>query len=208
MKLYWHPNSQPSRTSMAVAKHLGLDLEAEKVDLLEGAQRKPEYLAINPNGKVPALVDGDLRLWESAAIQEYLTDVAGDAALRPRDPKAWADVNRWRAWALTTWNRPLGGLTFQRLFRSMLGLGDPDPEVIATSDTEFRAAAALLNTHLVGKDWVSGGALSLADFALASMLTYWRQAKVPLEDFPEVRRWYAGIEELPCWKETEPPKGR
>lgn len=207
MKLYFHPYSQPSRTSLAVAKHLGVALEPVKVELAEGEQRQPEYLARNPNGKVPCLeVDGQ-HLWESAAIQLYLAEVAGEQDLWPADPAGRAEVEQWRAWAMTTWNGPLGVMTFQRMFRKALGMGDPDEPAIAKAEEDFRAAASILEAHLQDHQWVAQGRLTLADFALASMLTHHQGAQAPLADFPAIQAWYGRIQELPAWQETEPKVG-
>jgi glutathione S-transferase len=71
MKLYGFPPSPRTWQVLAVAAHLGTPLELEFVDLPNGDQRNPEFLAINPTGRVPALVDGDFKLWESTAITQF-----------------------------------------------------------------------------------------------------------------------------------------
>lgn len=206
MKLYYHPNSQPSRTCVAVARRLGLDVELEVVDLFQGAQRGAEYKAINPHGKVPALVvEEGLTIWESAAIMAYLAAVAGDDGLYPAEPKARAAIDRWRCWANTTWNPPLGKLSWE-MFKRLLGMGPPDEAVQEVGLAGFRANAAVLDAHLDGRTWVEGDAPTLADFSLAAMLTYWEPAGAPLEEFPHVRAWYGRVEELPEWQATTPPK--
>jgi glutathione S-transferase len=68
----------------------------------------------------------------------------------------------------------------------------------------FSKAAALLESPLGESGWVTGKNLTLADFSLASMLTYWEKAGVPLQGFPRVHAWYARVGELPCWIETAP----
>ena len=83
MKLYTNPLSPNGRKVTTVVHHLQLQLDVEVVDLSKGAQRTPEYLAINPNGAIPALVDGDLKLWESNAIAAYLADTSGDRSFFP-----------------------------------------------------------------------------------------------------------------------------
>jgi len=72
MKLYGFPPSPNTWKVRAVAAHLGIPLELEFVDLTKGQHRTPEYLALNPTGRTPTLVDGDFRLWESNAIMQYL----------------------------------------------------------------------------------------------------------------------------------------
>lgn len=97
MKLYDFPFSPNSRKVRAVAYELGIALETQRVDLLTGGQRSPEFLARNPNGRVPVLEDGDLILWESTAIIRYL---AAGSALLPAARRTAAEVDRWTAWQL------------------------------------------------------------------------------------------------------------
>ncbi|HEX7438615.1 MAG TPA: glutathione S-transferase N-terminal domain-containing protein, partial [Caldimonas sp.] len=95
MKLYSSPISSNARKVRLAASMLGIPLELVNIDLGKGAQRTPEFLAINPMGRVPVLEDGDFVLTESAAIMAYLADAKPDSPLYPRDPKQRADVNRW-----------------------------------------------------------------------------------------------------------------
>jgi DNA-binding transcriptional ArsR family regulator len=89
------------RKVLAVANRTGTALEKVNVDLLKGEQRKPEFLAVNPMGRVPVLVDGDFRLWESNAIMQYLAGRA-KSDLWPDDPRARADIARWQFWRRST----------------------------------------------------------------------------------------------------------
>ena len=75
MRLYYHPRSTCSRRVLITADHLGCPLELVPVDLFQGAQHAPEFASLNPNHKVPVLVDGSFVLWESYAIMQYLADM-------------------------------------------------------------------------------------------------------------------------------------
>lgn len=99
MKLYGFPPSPNTWQVRAVANYLGVPLEFEVVDLAKGGSRTPAYLAINPTGRTPALVDGELKLWETLAIMQY---VAGQKpnALWPNDARMRADITRWQSWNL------------------------------------------------------------------------------------------------------------
>src|ERR1700704_1418789 len=97
VKLYDFPFSPNSRKVRAVAYELGIALETQRVDLLTGGQRSPEFLAKNPNGRVPVLEDGDLILWESTSIIRYL---AAGSSLLPAARRTAAEVDRWIAWQL------------------------------------------------------------------------------------------------------------
>jgi glutathione S-transferase len=159
-------------------------------------------LAINPNGKVPALEDGDVRLWEAAAIMCYLADQAG-SSLWPKDRRQ-IDVIRWLSWDAMHFSRHAGTLFFQRVVKPMFGLGDPDPAAIEEATGFFRQFAGVLDGHLKGHAYLVGDGLTVADFAVGSFLPGAKAAQMPLDEFPEIRRWYAQLEQLPAWREPFP----
>jgi len=99
MKLYCFPPSPNTWKVRAVAAHLGLPLELHIVDLTKGLQRTPEYLALNPGGRTPTLVDGDFVLWESTAIMQYFASHKPNT-LWPDDARVRADIAHWQAWHL------------------------------------------------------------------------------------------------------------
>lgn len=101
MKLYGFPPSPNTRKVQAVAAHIDVPLEFEFVDITKGKQRAPEFLAINPNGRTPVLVDGQFKLWESNAIMQYLAGTKKNS-LWPDDPRTRADISRWQFW-LPAW---------------------------------------------------------------------------------------------------------
>jgi glutathione S-transferase len=113
MKLYYVVGSPNCRKVHAVVSRTGLKVDMEYMDFFTGELQAPAYHAVNPNGMVPALVDGDLKLWESNAIMAYLADAAGADALYPRDAKRRADVQRWLFWEVTHFNKALGILSFE-----------------------------------------------------------------------------------------------
>ncbi len=104
MKLYGFAPSPNTWQVRALASHLGLPLEFVPLDFVKGDTKTPAFLAINPTGRTPALVDGDFKLWETMAIMQY---VAGKKAnpLWPDDARARADITRWQSWNLAHWNR-------------------------------------------------------------------------------------------------------
>ena len=102
MKLYGFPHSPNTWKVRAVAAHLGLRLDFEFVDLTKGQSRTPAFLALNPTGRTPALVDGDFKLWESNAIMQYLASRTTNS-LWPDEARARADIMRWQSWQLAHW---------------------------------------------------------------------------------------------------------
>jgi glutathione S-transferase len=204
VKLYYHPFSPNARRPRIVARLLGLALDEELVDLATGANRKPEYLAINPNGKVPTLVDGDFVLWESNAIDIYLCRVAGNEALWPSEARAQANVARWMFWHHSTWTTPLANLVAENLFKRLRG-GEPDEAKIAASTADFHTAARVLDAHLAERPFVAGDHLTLGDVALGTALGFQVPGKVPSEGYANIQRWFAALSAMPAFSDTAPP---
>lgn len=178
------------------------EVELVVVDLPNGEQRRPPFRSLNPNGKVPVLVDGDLVLWESCAIMAYLADKKGATPLYPAELRARADVNRWMFWAVAHWTPPIATLNYENMLKKMFGLGDPDASLVARADRELASLGAILDAHLGGRTWIAGDALTLADVAVACPLMTTVPAKLPVTAFANVHRWFSRVQELPAWKET------
>ena len=205
MQLYITPLSPNARRARLTAAVLELAVEEKLVNLAKGEQRTPEYLALNPNGAIPTLVDGDFVLTESRAIAQYLAAKKPEAGLIPRDEAARADVTRWQFWDASHLSpHVVGGLTFEKLIKPMLGLGDPDVRRVDDALANFRRYGAVLNQRLDGRSYLVGTALTVADLTLAASLMYARQIDLPLSEFPHVAAWFARITELDGWKKTAP----
>ena len=208
MKLYIHPMSSNARRVRLVAHHLGLQLEEQVVDLAKGAQRAPEYLALNPMGKVPTLVDGDVKLTESYAIMIYLSEKTGRRELYPDELASRTEINRWMFWGANEWSPIIARLNFENMLKPMLGLGQPDPARVQEAEYAFKQLATVLDTKLQSRPYIAGNQLSLADFALSASLATTVPAKIPVAGFDQLQAWQGRIEQLPAWKATAgaPPK--
>jgi glutathione S-transferase len=97
-----------------------------------------------------------------------------------------------------------GTLFFQRVIKPRFGLGAPDLAAIDEAMGFFRQFAGVLNSHLEGRKYLVGDGLTVADFAVASFLPHAHEARIPLDAFPQIGRWYAQLEELPAWREPFP----
>jgi glutathione S-transferase len=204
MKLYMFPSSPNVRRVRLTAAVLGLEIEEKTIDLGKGEQRSPDYLALNPNGAVPTLVDGDFVLTESRAIMQYLASKKPESGLLPRDEAARADVIRWQFWDASHFSPALGTLFFQKILKPVFGLGDPDPERIEEALGNFRRFGAVLDRRLEGRKYVVGDALTIADLTLASSLMWAGKTDVPLSEFASVEAWFARITEMEAWTRTAP----
>jgi glutathione S-transferase len=202
MKLYLNRTSPNTRRVLLTAAVLELQLEETPLDFAKGQHKSPEYLALNPNGAIPTLVDGDFVLTESRAIMQYLASKKPDSGLLPRDERARADVTRWQFWDSSHFSPQLGNIAFEKFIKPMIGMGAPDASKVEDALTNFRRFAAVLNARLQGKQYVVGDSLTLADLTLACSLMYAKQTEVPLVEFPNVQTWFSRMSELEAWKKT------
>ena len=202
MKLYYFESINPQK-ACAVAKHLGSPAELVRVDLAKGEHKAPEYLAINPNGKVPTLVDGESKIWEANAIMAHLARAAG-SDLWPRDEDLQIELTRWLSWDAQHFTRHAGGLYFQFIIKPLFFGDKPDLAAVEEATGLFRRFAAVLDDHLRGRKYILGDTLTIADFATAITLPYAEKSKIPIAEFPEIERWHARLNELPAWREPFP----
>lgn len=201
MKLFYAETINP-RKACAVARYLNLPVDYVHVDLSKGENRTPEYLVINPNGKVPAFEDGDIKLWEANAIMCHLARVA-KSNLWP-DGARQIEAMRWLSWNADHFSRHAGSLYFQHIIKPAIGFGAPDEAAVKEATGFFRRFAAVLNDHLRGRKYLLGDTLTVADFATAITLPYAAKARIPVDEFPEIARWHARLNELPAWREPFP----
>lgn len=206
MKAYVFPPSPNARTIMAVAAHLDLPVEFQIVDLAKGETRTPEFLKLNPNGKMPVLIDGDFVLWESNAIMQYLASQKPNG-LWPEGARVRADITRWQCWQLAEWMPACGILLWENLVKAMLQQGAPDRAAVAKGEESFRGTANILNDHLAQREYLVGSGVTLADIAIAAPLEFALAASMPWSGFSHLQRWYGRIESLPAWRKTKPQLG-
>jgi glutathione S-transferase len=202
VKLYFSETMNP-RKACAAARYLEAPVAFVRVDLGKGEHRRPDYLAVNPNGKVPTLVDGDYRLWEANAIMGYLARKAGSDFL-PTDDARLIEVMRWLSWDADHFSRHAGALYFEHVIRPMFGLGEVDAAVADEATGHVRRFAAVLDDHLSGRRWLVGDAPTAADFAVGATLPYAEEARIPLGDFPAVARWHDRLNQFEAWRNPFP----
>ena len=204
MKLYYSPLSSNSFKVRVTAALLDIPLELQNVELPKGEQRRPEYLAINPMGKVPVLVDGDLVLPESAAIMIYLAESKPGNTLYPAEPRARAAVNRWLFWAANHWAPAIGALAFEKILKPRFFNGEPDPVQIKRQEDLTQSFAKVLNEHLAKRQWVAGQTLTLADIAIAAAFA--SPLQLPIQSWPQIAAWCTRVQAWPAWQANLPPK--
>lgn len=204
MKLYGLPPSPNTWQVRALAAHLGIAVDFVALDFAKGETRTPEFLAINPTGRTPALVDGDFKLWETLAVMQYLAGKV-DTTLWPNDARTRADITRWQSWTLAHWTRDAWAPALtERLIKQIFKLGPPDEAVLTKATEAFNKEAAMLDSHLSRHKFLVGGALTIADFAAAAPLFYAKQSGLPIEPHKHIQAWFERVAALPCWRESAP----
>lgn len=205
MKLYYHPASPFARKARIAASLLGIELELHLVDLFSGEGQKPEFTRLNPNGKVPTLVDGEFSLWESNAILHYLAAQVPETPLFPADARVRADILRWQFWEASNWAPACGAHVYEYILKPIMGLGEADQAELKKAGERFHRFAKVLEAQLATQPWLTGDAMTFADISVASFMMYAESAHYPVQDYPNIRAWHARIEALPAWSETAPP---
>jgi glutathione S-transferase len=166
-------------------QELGIDFEPIRVNLVAGEHRRPEFLKINPAGKIPVLVDGDLVLTESVAIVLYLAEKYSGKGLLPAGLNERAAVNRWLLFAATELEQPLWRIArHTALYPEERRLPS---DVILASD-EFKDMASVLEKHMQGRQFVAADSVSVADFVTAYTLDWGNEYKL-LEGCPQLRTY-------------------
>ena len=185
MKVLGRLTSINVRKVMWTAAQLGLDLPREDWGAGFRSTQEPGYLALNPNGLIPVLVDGDFVLWESNTICRYLASRSGDNALLPAEPQARARVEQWMDWQAGELNNSWR-VAFMALVR-----GQPAaPEAIAASVAGWNRHMALLDAQLAKTGaHVCGADFTLADVVLGLSAQRWQNAPIERMALPAVQAW-------------------
>jgi len=172
----------------------GLPWEPVFVDFFKGAARSEEFRAVNVMGEAPVLIDGDFKLSQSGAIQQYISDKSGKFGGAATDKY---DVLRWVLWDNHKLSSQAGMLRFLMNF---LPEDKRPPEVIQFATGRVQAAIKTLDTHLEGRDWVVGDGLTNADLSCCGYLYYPEPFGFVREDHKNIDAWLTRLSEQPGWK--------
>ncbi len=204
MQLYNSPGSPNALRTRAVVHELGFTPEIIDINIGNGENRTPEFLAINPNGKVPTLVDGDITIWESRAINAYLAALKPERNLNPAEPAKRAAVDQWSYWQAIHLGPAMQQVAFERVQKKIFGRGEPDDSAIGGQLKTVAELLPILDAQLAGKPWITGE-LSLADFAVATTFTLRQQARLGVEAHANIEAWIGRLEALPSWQKAIAP---
>ena len=174
MKLYEFAPTRSIRARWTL-QELGVEFEAITVNVLLGENRKPEFLSINPAGKLPALVDGDFVLTESVAIVLYLAEKYPQKNLLPTQSKQRAELNRWLLFTVTELEQPLWRIARHTFLY-------PEAERLladtAIARREFQQMAAVLEPRMQTRQFLVGDTVTVGDFVLAYTLDWGNEERL------------------------------
>ena len=192
ISLYTAPTPNGWKASVAL-EELGLPYQVHAIDLLSGAQRAPDYLAINPNGRIPAIVDhdaDDFAVFESGAILIYLAEKTGQ--LMPSDAKGRSRVLQWLMFQMGGIGPMMGQANvFHRYFPEKIQV------VIDRYQGESGRLFGVLDRHLADHEWLAGD-YSIADIANWCWVRTHKWSGVNIEPFEHLQRWVAAIAARPA----------
>jgi len=172
----------------------GLDWEPVYIDFFNGAARTDEYRALNSMGEAPLLVDGDMHLSQSGVIQQYISDKTGKFAGKDADKY---EVLRWVLFD----NHKLSSMAgVTRFLMNFLPKDKRPQEVIAFNQGRLKAAYAVLNTHLAGRDWIVGNDITNADLSCCGYLYYPEPFGFDRAEWPNIDAWLSRLSETPGWR--------
>jgi glutathione S-transferase len=196
IKIYGQKRGSAARCHV-LAKEIGLEYDEVPIDLQKGEQNSPEYQKLNPNKKIPTLVDGDFVLWESAAINNYLAskykpELLG-GSLEDR-----ALIDQWTFWGMLEVQPHLFRMGFLK-FR--VPEDQRDEKAIQEAMKALPGVFTILEEHLSGRQYVLGAKFTLADINLGTVVLATRFAEYDISGYGNINRWMRTLLERPCFKE-------
>ncbi|MGD9921302.1 MAG: glutathione S-transferase family protein [Pseudorhodoplanes sp.] len=198
LKIYGRNTSSNVQKAMWAIGELNLKHERLDVGGAFGKNNEPDYLAMNPNGLIPTLVEGDFILWESNSIVRYLARVYGAGTLEPSDQKQIARAGQWMDWQLTV----VGPAIFHAFWGLIRTPAEKrDMAAITESQRKTIAAMKMLDAQLARTAYVAGDRFSMGDIPVGVMAYRFRQLCPERPDMPHLERWYAAVEKRPAFQD-------
>jgi glutathione S-transferase len=194
LKIYGIPRSRAFRT-LWLAKELGLAYENAPIGTNDGTSRTPEFLAVNPNGHIPAIDDDGFVLWESMAINLYLAKKHASGSLYPvrlaDEARAW----QWSFWGMTEVERPVLTAMFNR---AILPEDKRDPALADDCERQMQQPLRVLDQAVANQPYLLGEHFTVADLNVASILSWARPARIDFAPFPKAADWLKRCAERPA----------
>lgn len=198
--LYDMKDSPHARKVRLLAAELGIPLQLVARDPRLGETRAPDYLAMNPNGRVPTLMEGDFVLWESPAILKYLAAKHPERGLGGASAEDSARVDQWLFWWAGGGEAALDALNWELFIKpKVLQQGGNDPAIMADAHARLARFLPVLDRQLAGRDYIIGP-LSIADFAIGARLDRGSAIlKIDMGPYENIVAWIERLGAKPYW---------
>ena len=198
MKVLGRLTSINVRKVMWTAAQIDLDLERDDWGAGFRSTREPGYLAMNPNGLIPVLIDGDFVLWESNSICRYLASKQGATGLLPAEPQARAKVEQWMDWQAGDFNNAWR-YAYMHLVRK--SPAHQDPAAVTASTASWNRHMAMLEGQLARTGaHVAGPAFTLADIGIGLSVNRWYETPIERPSLPRVQAYYDRLAERAAFR--------
>jgi glutathione S-transferase len=185
---------------MWTIEELGLPYEIVPLNLKKNEHKTPAYLAINPTGKVPSLVDGDVVMSESLAMSLYIAQRYGMGKLWPAGDAAHARILQWTLWAASELEPVAHPMMLQMVFKKP---EERDKALLTTLTEKIKPPLDVLTVYLERNRHLLGDAFTLADLQVACVMDYLMRAEFSLAPWTKVAAWYAGCQARPAYKKVQ-----
>ena len=198
LKVLGRANSINVQKVMWCCAELGVEVERTDIGGPFGGNDELAYLKLNPNGKIPTIVDGDLVLWESNAIVRHIAGTRGADPWFPDDAARRAHANQWMDWALSTLHPPMR-VIFQNLVRT--APEDRDRNGVADAVLQAAEAWAIVDAHLAARPYLTGETPTMGDIPAGAAAHRWFTMDIERPGLANLEAWYARLKARPAYRE-------
>ncbi|MCC7015662.1 MAG: glutathione S-transferase family protein [Rhodospirillales bacterium] len=197
LKILGRKNSSNVQKVIWACDEMNLPFEREDIGGPFGRNKDPEYLALNPNGTVPTIVEDGFALWESNAVVRYLASRHGLGTLCPKGARERAHADQWMDWQQTVVSPALGPLFFNLV---RLKPEARDMNAVKTARDKTVAALTILDKHLAKNSFVASARFTMGDIPLGIATYRWFTLPIDREELPALKGWYDRLAERPAFR--------
>ncbi len=194
LKILGRKTSGNTQKVLWCCDELGLAYEREDVGRGFGKNHEPAYLTLNPNGRIPTMVDDGFVLWESNTIVRYLSAKHGMGTLYPQELQQRADMERWMDWQQTTLRPHFHALS--NALQSTAPTGDVEMECLRKALDD---AWKILDAQLANRPYIAGAILTMADIPFRYIINRWYKLPIEHRGLPNVKAWFDRLCERPAF---------
>jgi glutathione S-transferase len=192
IKIWGRTDSSNVQKVLWCCGELGIEFERQDWGGKFGGNKEPDYLAMNPNGLVPTLKDGDFVLWESNSIMRYLNAKYAQGKLLPSTPEGMAKANRWMDWQLSAFNPIIVPLFFATVRTPP---DKRDPQAIQSATEKTAKAWQMVEEQLAQTRFLGGEEFSLGDIPLGVWAYRWFSLPIERPKQPHLENWYERLKQ-------------